>query len=294
MAGANPGGFRGVQPFRHAATLHCGTMTSSTTRAERLGVGLPISRSRGAEASADRLAFATAKSFGDFVIAHSVLHRVEASVRNRLRLISNTHVRDLNAILPDNVCVTLIDLESDRVPALFDIRKRGVVAACKSAWSLRRELRKVERRHNEMLAFTTYGVRERFIAGGWTVVRRARRGDQPLPVPADLPAGRPRALPARAPGRGRRAGGVGDDADRLHPGRGRRAGAPRACGRPGGGGVGALPLRLRRRAQRGARDAGRGLRGRHLRAAFLRGGREGGGAGSGATCSSTWASTSCA
>jgi ADP-heptose:LPS heptosyltransferase len=123
------------------------------------------------------LALATAKSFGDFVIAHSVLHRIDAAARNRLRLIANSHVRELNAILPDDVCVTLVESEAAHVPALFDIKKRGAVAAVRSALSLRREFRKISRRDSEALMFAGFGVRERFIAGRWPVLapRQAAR-----------------------------------------------------------------------------------------------------------------------
>jgi len=115
------------------------------------------------------LAFATAKSSGDFVIAHSVLHRVDAVAKSRLRLIANSHVRELNAILPDDVCVTLVDSDAERVPALFDIKKRGALAALKSALSLRKEFQNLSRRHGEALMFAGFGVRERFIAGDWPV-----------------------------------------------------------------------------------------------------------------------------
>jgi ADP-heptose:LPS heptosyltransferase len=115
------------------------------------------------------LAFATAKSFGDFVIAHSVLHRIDEASKSRLRLIANSHVRELRAILPDDVCVTLVESEAEHVPALFDIKKRGALAAVKSALSLRREFQKISRRDSEALIFAGFGVRERFIAGDWPV-----------------------------------------------------------------------------------------------------------------------------
>lgn len=168
--------FHAVQSFRHACRLQSGGMTSSIKRFKHSGADVPLSHVASATTPSDCLAFATAKSFGDFVIAHSVLQRVQGPDKDRLRLISNSHVKGLNGILPDNVCVSLVDSESDGVPALFDIKKRGAVAAMKSAWSLRREFHKIERRHNETLAFATYGVRERFIAGGWPVIHPRIKG----------------------------------------------------------------------------------------------------------------------
>lgn len=113
------------------------------------------------------IAIANFKSFGDFVIAHSVLHRVAEGSKQRVRLISTSHVRDLNAILPVDVCVTLMSAGEGRIPALYDVRKRGTLAATRSALSLRREFRSIERGRDETLAFDVVGVRERFISGNW-------------------------------------------------------------------------------------------------------------------------------
>ena len=77
------------------------------------------------------------------------------------------------------------------------------------------------------------------------------KGISPYPVRPQLPAGRPRTAPDRPPARGRPRGRVGHRTDRLHAARRRRAGhAPQARRR---GDVGRrVPVRLRRRAQRGA------------------------------------------
>jgi hypothetical protein len=122
------------------------------------------------------IAVASAKSFGDFVIAHSILHRVEQRAKSRVRLISCSHVRGLNAVLPSDVCVTLVNSGGERVPALFDVKKRGALAAVRSALSLRRELHGIERDRKEVLAFDILGVRERFIAGDWPAISPRNRG----------------------------------------------------------------------------------------------------------------------
>jgi len=116
------------------------------------------------------ISFASAVSFGDFVIAHSALNRIEGRAKSRTRLIACSHLRDLNAILPNGVRVTVVETGEDRVPALFDVRKCGAWAAVGSAVSLRRRLQKVDRDTNEALAFHALGVRERFIAGRWPVI----------------------------------------------------------------------------------------------------------------------------
>jgi hypothetical protein len=126
--------------------------------------------------SIQSIAIASVKSFGDFVIPHSVLHRVEVPARNRIRLISCSHVEGLNAILPDDVRVTLVDSGGGLVPALFDVKQRGTSAAIRSALSLRREFQRIERDHDEILVFDVLGARERFIGGRWPVIRPRKMG----------------------------------------------------------------------------------------------------------------------
>ena len=116
------------------------------------------------------IAVACAVSFGDFVIAHSVLHRIEDQARARVRLIACSHLSDLNAILPADVPVTFVESGENRVPAIFDVKKCGAWAAVQSALSLRERFARVPRRDSEALAFQLLGVRERFIAGRWPVI----------------------------------------------------------------------------------------------------------------------------
>jgi hypothetical protein len=121
------------------------------------------------------IAVASAVSFGDFVIAHSVLNRADEREKSWIRLIACSHLSDLNAILPHGVRVTIVDSGENRVPAVFDVKKCGALAAIQSAFSLRGRLQKVERDKAEVLAFHALGVRERFIAGGWPVVAPRER-----------------------------------------------------------------------------------------------------------------------
>jgi hypothetical protein len=124
--------------------------------------------------SIQSIAVVSAKSFGDFVIAHSVLHRVEPEAHDRVRLLAGSHVRGLAAILPDDVRVTFLTLPEERVPAIFDVRKRGPFSAIRSALWLRRELNDLVHQGQEVLAFEGLGMRERFIAGRWSVVSPQR------------------------------------------------------------------------------------------------------------------------
>jgi hypothetical protein len=116
------------------------------------------------------IAVASAKSFGDFVIAHSVLRRVEQTARRRARLVACTHLEALSTVLSADVDITLVNSGEDRVPALFDVKKFGTLAAVRSALTLRQRFQTVERNDNEVLAFEALGVRERFIAGHWPVI----------------------------------------------------------------------------------------------------------------------------
>jgi hypothetical protein len=154
------------------------------------------------------IAVVCAVSFGDFVIAHSVLHRIEDRAKSRVRLIACSHLGDLNAILPPDVPVTLVESGENRVPAVFDVRKCGAWAAVQSAYSLRGRFQQIPRRKNEVLAFHLLGVRERFIAGRWPVIAPRTRfanvyetyshffGDQEIRTSAapSLRADRPRTV----------------------------------------------------------------------------------------------------
>jgi len=126
--------------------------------------------------SIQSIAVASAKSFGDFVIAHSVLHRIEEPARRRLRLLACSHLRALSAILPADVGVTLVTSGEEHVPAIFDVKKRGAWSAVRSALTLRRQFQMIERHDNEVLAFDALGVRERFIAGSWPVIGPRSKG----------------------------------------------------------------------------------------------------------------------
>jgi ADP-heptose:LPS heptosyltransferase len=155
--------------------------------------------------SLSTIAFASAKSFGDFVIAHSVLGRIETCAKYRVRLIACSHLKALNAILPNDVRVTLMDSGEERVPAIFDVKKYGAWAALQSAVSLRRRFQDIERHGDEVLAFDALGIRERFIAGRWPVASpRARSAniyetysrflsDQDIPTAPPPPANAPAA-----------------------------------------------------------------------------------------------------
>jgi ADP-heptose:LPS heptosyltransferase len=152
----------------------------------------------------ESIALASAKSFGDFVIARSVLDGVAQAARSRIRLLACSHLKALNEILPDSDRVTLVDCGEDRVPAIFDVKKCGALAAVQSALSLRRRFQRIERNENEVLAFDALGVRERFIAGRWPAICPRARGSNIYETYSrflaeqDIPTGAPAPLRSRA------------------------------------------------------------------------------------------------
>jgi hypothetical protein len=110
-----------------------------------------------------RFSFASLKSYGDFLIALQSIRAIDAPKDQRPGLISGTHVAPLQkALAPDDVDVRLIDVgaRSD-VPALFDIRKRGLLAAASSLVGLRRQLSSLAA--EQRLVFDARGLKERWI-----------------------------------------------------------------------------------------------------------------------------------
>jgi hypothetical protein len=170
-----------------------------------------MERSISATMSKRPIALATVKSFGDFVIAHSVLHQVDDRDKPRTRLISCGHVKDLSAVLPQDVSVALMDYcDGEGVPALFDVRNRGSMAAIKSALSLRRGLQSIERYSGETLAFDVLGVREKFVAGRWPAIGPKKLGPNIYDTFTELLAEREIRIKGRAaPARARPGGSVG-------------------------------------------------------------------------------------
>lgn len=108
----------------------------------------------------------TLKSFGDFVIAMNRVRRVRsASNREVPQVIAGEHVRDLAAALGVESDILFIGDDSWLdVPAAFDVHKRGMFSAIRSALELRQRLKKL---HPGMeFIFDRLEWRERFIARG--------------------------------------------------------------------------------------------------------------------------------
>ncbi len=114
-----------------------------------------------------RASLVNLKAFGDFVIACSAIKRINLGGGLMLpEIIVGEHVRGLASALQLEQSVHFIGDESWKdVPAAFDVRKRGVYAAFKSIFEIRRLLKNSPVEAH--LIFDKLGWRERFIGHGF-------------------------------------------------------------------------------------------------------------------------------
>ena len=106
--------------------------------------------------------FVSIKGFGDFVIALNVLERCSPSIKKSCKILIGSHILPLSNALNPSVKIEIIDSADQDIPALFDIRKRGVYQAGVSAIDLRRSLSSYC--PGESMVFDKGGARESFIS----------------------------------------------------------------------------------------------------------------------------------
>lgn len=106
------------------------------------------------------------KAYGDFAIAISCL---EKAIINGCSIIAGDHLRPLGIALASNVGCEFVTTGDVGVPALFDARKKGLIAAASSAMAVRGALAK--RQTAKPLIFDRVGLREKFVAGGSPIIR---------------------------------------------------------------------------------------------------------------------------
>jgi len=121
------------------------------------------------------LAFVSLKAFGDLVVLRTMLRRVRGTAP---AVVIGSHLVELFRALGDypGECA-LIESGTD-VPAMFDLRRRGLRSGLRSAASLRRRLQHASIPLGATLVFDRIGWRERFIAG--------RRATAALPAAANI------------------------------------------------------------------------------------------------------------
>lgn len=108
----------------------------------------------------------TLKAFGDFVIACNASRRIQLEIGNNApKIVAGEHVRSLASALGLDTTVRFIGDDSwTDVPAVFDVRKNGILLALKSLMDLRHQINELPA--SMELVFDNLGWRERFIGGG--------------------------------------------------------------------------------------------------------------------------------
>ncbi len=108
-------------------------------------------------------AFVQVKAFGDLTVTATILRNLPQESLARCKIVVAPHLVELvNALAP--VCdVEVLDLIDRRLPALFDLKKRGLFAGARSALSLRRSLAKAA--PQATFVMPSARLREHFIVG---------------------------------------------------------------------------------------------------------------------------------
>jgi ADP-heptose:LPS heptosyltransferase len=124
------------------------------------------------------------KAYGDFVIASGAIRRIKLSKTQEVpNLIVGEHVRSLASSLNLKHTVEFIGGKNwNDVPAVFNIRKLGVLAAFKNIIEIRRSLHNIPT--DTQLIFDRLGWRERLLGGGFTV-HELSRGDNNIYIAYD-------------------------------------------------------------------------------------------------------------
>jgi len=114
--------------------------------------------------SIPRYIFLEVKAFGDLTVTAAVLRTLPQDMLANCSLLVAPHLIDLVAVLRPACAIELLNLsENIQPPALFDIKKRGILAGIQSALSLRRAIAKIPQ--ESILVMHKSTERERFIVG---------------------------------------------------------------------------------------------------------------------------------
>ncbi len=108
-------------------------------------------------------AFVELKSFGDLVMSAASLRMLPPTDLARCRLVIGPYLQDLSRALAPTCQVEVLEIADRNVPALFDMKKRGVMAGLRSALTLRAALSRAA--PGTTLVMESQARRERFIAG---------------------------------------------------------------------------------------------------------------------------------
>lgn len=113
-------------------------------------------------------AFVQIKSFGDLTISLAALRRLSAEDLAQCCVVLSPHLKDLYQALSPAYALEILDIPDQNVPAIFDVKKRGPMAALLSAMTLRRSL--ASSAPGATLVMERMTARERFVVGRRTGV----------------------------------------------------------------------------------------------------------------------------
>ena len=119
-------------------------------------------------AARSQLVFPSLRAFGDHVILRWAVDRL--GVGQTIVILAGAHLKDLDAALGQGPPVVLLAHGEGDVPAVFDIRRRGVVRAVRSAARLRALIMRSSLDAPAQLVFDRLGWRERLISFPLTTV----------------------------------------------------------------------------------------------------------------------------
>lgn len=108
-------------------------------------------------------AFVELKAFGDLVMSAAALRLLPPAELARCRLVIGPYLQDLCRALDPPCAVEVLPIADRNVPALYDIKKRGLLAGVRSALTLRSALSLAA--PGTTLVMESQARRERFIAG---------------------------------------------------------------------------------------------------------------------------------
>ena len=108
-------------------------------------------------------AFVELKSFGDLVISAAALRLLAQSDLERCRLVIGPYLQELCHSLNPSCKVEVLTIPDRTVPALFDMKKRGIAKSIRSALCLRSALSRAA--PGLTLVMECQAWRERFISG---------------------------------------------------------------------------------------------------------------------------------
>ena len=117
--------------------------------------------------------FLQVKAFGDLVIANAAADRVVAAERSRLSLAVGRHLLPLCEAISPTMRLIELDTAEAGVPAIFDVKRHGIVAALQSALQVRDAVSRAPLDPSTCLLFDRLGRREHFIAAGRPAIAMA-------------------------------------------------------------------------------------------------------------------------